>query len=322
MSAILRSPWAALLTRRAVQVLALLLIIGSLCFFMVLALPGDMAMRIAASRYGYDLVGNAAASAVSAELGLGQPLHTGWLVWLGDLLRLDLGASLVSGESVWQELGHHLGASIDLAVTTVVLAMLMGLPLGIAAARRPGGICDRLTLLFAVLLRATPAFLLGIVLMLVFAVHLGWLPAAHDAHGGGIWLPALTLALGLGAGLARVTRSAVREALASDAHEFARTKGLSDSQALWLHALRLAVVPVLAYLGVHLVLLVEGTVVVESLFAWPGIGHALVHAVFARDVPVIQGAALCMGFLFIIFNLMLDALLMWLDPRQRLGGQS
>lgn len=322
MSAPARSVWRTLLLRRCLQIVALLLVIGSACFLMMRALPGDMAMRIAASRYGYDIVGNAAASAVSQELGLHRPLLLAWLDWLGNIARLDLGDSLVSGEPVWHELAHHLSASLDLAVTTLLIAALIGLPLGIAAALRPGGIADRLTLLFAVVLRATPAFLLGILLMLMLAVYWGVLPAAHDDQGSTIWLPALTLALGLAAGLARVSRSAVREALRSPACEFARTKGLSDFQALTRHALRLAALPILAYLGVHLVLLVEGTVVVESLFAWPGIGHVLVHAVFARDVPVIQGAALGMGCLFIVFNLLLDALMLVIDPRQRKPGAS
>jgi len=316
------SIWRQVLLRRAFQIAALLLVIGSVCFLMARALPGDMAMRIAASRYGYDFVGSAAANAVAQELSLQRPPLQAWLSWFGDIARLDLGNSLVSGEPVWNEMGHHLGASIDLAITTLALAMLIGLPLGIAAGLRPGGLADRFALAFAVFLRATPAFLLGIMLMLLLAVHWGVLPAAHDDQGATIWLPALTLALGLAAGLARVTRSAVSEALRSPACEFSRSKGLSDFQTLIHHALRLAALPILAYLGVHLVLLVEGTVVVESLFAWPGVGHALVHAVFARDVPVIQGTALCMGFIFIIFNLLLDALMLAIDPRQRKPGAS
>lgn len=314
--------WRGMLLRRALQIVALLLIIGSVSFLMVRSLPGDMAMRIAASRYGYDFVGQAAAGAVGQELQLQRPLWQAWLGWFSDILRLDLGESLVSGEPVWHEIAHHLGASIDLAVVTLLLAMLIGLPLGIAAACRPGGFADRFMLLFAVTLRAMPAFLLGILLMLLLAVHWGVLPAAHDDQGGTLWLPALTLALGLAAGLARISCSALREALASPACEFARSKGLTDLQVLIRHALRLAALPVLAYLGVHLVLLVEGTVVVESLFAWPGVGHALVHAVFARDVPVIQGAALSMGVMFILFNLLLDMLMLTIDPRQRKPGAS
>ncbi|KQM71169.1 ABC transporter permease [Xylophilus sp. Leaf220] len=314
----LRSPWAALLARRSVQVVALALLIGTLCFFMARALPGDVAMRIAASRYGYDLVGNAAAAAVRAELGLDRPLWQALADWWATLARLDLGRSLVSGDPVWHEVRAQLGATLDLAVAALLLAMAIGLPLGAWAGLHAGGRIDRATLALAVLLRAMPPFLLAVLLMLLVAVRIGALPVAGDDHAGSLLLPALTLALGLAAGLARVFRQALRDAVQSPAYEFARTKGLDDTQALLRRALRSAAVPVVAYLGVHAVFLVEGAVVVESLFAWPGIGHALVHAIFGRDVPMIQGTALCMGLLFVVFNLLVDAACLALDPRRRL----
>jgi peptide/nickel transport system permease protein len=171
----------------------------------------------------------------------------------------------------------------------------------------------------AAALRATPPFLLAVLLMMVASVWLGALPAAGE-HDGGLLLPAATLGLGLAAGLARVVRAAVRAALASPSHEFLRTCGLTDAQALRHHVLRHAAVPVLAWLGVQTVFLVEGAVVVETLFAWPGIGHALVHAVFGRDVPMIQGTALCMGLLFVVFNFAIDSACLWADPRRRAGA--
>ncbi|WP_119153237.1 ABC transporter permease [Caldimonas tepidiphila] len=310
------SAWGGLLARRAVQALALALFVGTVCFFMARALPGDLATRIAAGRYGYDLVSNAAADAVRAELGLDRPLGLALLQWWGEIARGDLGTSLVTGVPVWQEVAHQLGHTIDLALASVGLAALIGLPLGIRAGLRPGGGCDRLTLALAVLLRAMPPFLLALLLMLLVAVQLGMLPVAGDAHDGGLLLPALTLALPLAAGLARVARHAMREAVQSPSHEFARTKGLSDWQALLRHGLRHAALPVVAWLGVQTVFLAEGALVVETLFAWPGIGHALVHAVFGRDVPMIQGTALCMGLLFVAFNLGVDAACMALDPRR------
>lgn len=312
--------WRRVLLRRALQVLLLALLVGTACFFMTRWLPGDLATRIAAGRYGYDLVGNDAADAVRAELGLDQPAWLALLRWWGDLLRMDLGTSLVTGQSIWREVAHQLGATLDLAVTTLVIAAALGLPLGVGAGLRAGGWLDRLTLVLAVVLRATPPFLLSVLLMLAVAVQMGMLPVAGDDHGGSVLLPALTLALGLAAGLARVARGAVRAAVASPAFEFARTKGLGDGQALLRHGLRPAALPVVAYLGVQAVLLVEGAVVVETLFAWPGIGHALVHAVFGRDIPMIQGTALCMGLLFVVFNLLVDAACLLLDPRRRMEG--
>lgn len=314
------APWAGVVLRRAVQVVALALLVGTVCFFMARLLPGDMATRIAAGRYGYDLVNNAAADAVRAELGLNRPVWLALLQWWGEMARFDLGLSWVTGNPVWDEVAHQLGATISLSVAAVLLAAALGLPLGLWSGLHPGGWIDRLTLALAVTLRALPPFLLAVLLMSLVAVQTGVLPVAGDDHATSLLLPALTLGLGLAAGLARVARSAMQEVAASPAYEFARTKGLSDRQALVRHGLRQASVPIVAYLGVHAVFLVEGAVVVETLFAWPGIGHALVHAVFGRDVPMIQGAALCMGLLFVIFNLLVDMACLALDPRQRMGG--
>jgi peptide/nickel transport system permease protein len=322
MTSSFRSSWPALLLRRAFQVLAVGLIVGTLSFLMARALPGDMATRIAASRYGYDLVSNAAADAVRAELGLDRPAGVALLHWWLDLAQLRLGTSLVSGETVWSEVAHELGATLQLAGAATLIAAMVGLPLGVLCALRPGGWTDRAVLAASAVLRALPPFLLALLLMLAFALHLGVLPVAGDDAHGSLLLPAATLGLGLAAGLARVTRSALLEARALPSYEFARTKGLGRVRVLLRHGLRAAAVPVLAYLGVQTVFLMEGAVVVESLFAWPGIGHALVHAVFGRDVPMIQGTALCMGLLFVAFNLAVDAACLLIDPRTRVRSEA
>ena len=314
--------WTAMLLRRGLQIVALALLVGTLCFFMARLLPGDLATRIAAGRYGYDLVNNAAADAVRAELGLDRPLWSGLLHWWGDIARLDLGRSVVSGDTVWAEIAHQLGATLELSAGALAVALAVGLPLGVWSGLHAGGWIDRVTLGLAVVLRAMPPFLLAVLLMVLVAVRLGFVPVAGDDGHGSLVLPALTLGLGLAAGLARVARAAVRDAAGSPSCEFARIKGLSDRQALLRHGLRQAAVPVIAYLGVHAVFLVEGAVVVETLFAWPGIGHALVHAVFGRDVPMIQGTALCMGLLFVLFNLLVDAACLALDPRRRTGASA
>lgn len=311
-----------LLARRLLQLLVLSLTVGVLSFLMMRALPGDMAMRVAAGRYGYDLVGAAAAAEVRAELGLDRPLWVALASWCGELMRLRLGDSLVSGEPVWAELREHLWATLRLSGAALMLGLLIGLPLGLTSALRPDGLLDRTLTVLAAALRATPPFMIALGLILLAAVKLGMLPAAGDHEAGAWLLPALSLALPLAAGLARVTTVALREALALPSHEFARLKGLSDMQALRLHALRHTAAPLLTYLGMQAVLLAEGAVVVETLFAWPGVGHALVHGVFGRDLPMIQGAALLMGALFIGFNLLVDGLSLWVDPRMRKGGRS
>ena len=310
-------PLARVLLHRLWQALVVALLVGTATWFLMRLLPGDMAWRIAASRYGYDLVNAAAAEAVRAELGLDRPAWQALLAWWADLARLNLGHSLVSGEPVLQALVHELGATLQLSVAALVLSALLGVPLGVLAGRRPGSALDRATLAGAVLLRALPPFVLGLLLIIVFAVQMAALPAAGHGEHGNLVLPTLTLALPLAALSCRVARDAMVAVGGSAYFAFARTKGLGERQALLRHALRNIGVPVVAYLGVQMVMLVEGVVVVETLFAWPGIGHALVHAIFGRDVPMIQGTALAMGLLFVVFNALVDLACQAIDPRRR-----
>ena len=164
-------------------------------------------------------------------------------------------------------------------------------------------------------MRALPPFLLGLVLMVLLSVELGWVSAAGHGEGHNLWLPALTLGLGLSGVLARVVRESVLGVVQSDYYRFALTKGLSPVRVFWRHGLRNIGVSVIAYTGVQLVLLIEGVVVVESLFAWPGIGHALVHAIFWRDVPMVQGTVLVLAALFVLLNTLTDLLCLAIDPR-------
>ena len=306
-----------MLGRRLLQALLVALLVGTLCFFMTRMLPGDMAYRIAAGRYGYDMVTSAAADAVRHELGLDRPLLTALAEWWGRLLHADLGLSQVTGRPVLREIAEQLAPTLKLSLLALGMSVLIGPTLGVLAGLHPGGWLDRATLALSVLLRALPSFLLGLVLVLIFSVQMGALPAAgHDDHGS-IMLPALTLALGLAAVSSRVARDAMAAVRSAPYFAFALTKGLSLQQALLRHGLRNVAAPVVAYLGVQLVYLIEGVVLVETIFAWPGIGHALVHAIFGRDVPMIQGAALILGLLFVIFNSLIDVACALIDPRRR-----
>lgn len=315
MGALIRTPLARLLLARAGQGFLVAVMVGVLTFVLVRSLPGDMAYRIAAGRYGFDWVSTTAAETVRQELGLDQPALLALLSWLWDLIRLDLGQSLVTGRTVAEELGHQFGHSVLLAVSAACLSLLIGPPLGVLAGLRPGGLIDRVLLGVAVLMRSVPPFAVGVVLILLLSAQTRLLPAAGAGSAAHTVLPALTLALCLAAVSARVTRDSVAAVTASAFYTFGQTKGLGRNWVLLRHGLRNAGVPVLTYFGVQLVGLVEGMVVVETLFAWPGIGHALVHAVVARDVPMIQGAALAMGLFVVALNTVIDVLCWWLDPR-------
>ncbi|MBB4005361.1 MAG: ABC transporter permease [Aurantimonas endophytica] len=306
-----------LLGNRLLQAGFVALTVGALTFVLMRLLPGDMAYRIAAGRYGYDMVSAEAAASVRAELGLDQ---SGWFAfgrWIWDILTLDLGRSLVSGERVVDELAHQLGASVTLALCAVALSLVIGPPLGMLAGRKAGSVLDRLLLVAAVTVRALPPFVIGLLLILVFALSLGLLPAAGHSDAIHLVLPSVTLALGLAAVSSRVARDATAEVVAAPFYAFARLKGLPERELFPRHGLRNVSVPVVTYLGVQLVMLIEGVVVVETLFAWPGIGHALVHAIVQRDLPMVQGTALCMGLMFVVLNAVVDIVNAQLDPRAR-----
>lgn len=302
-------------TSRLIQLLLVIWSVGTLTFILMRSLPGDMAYRIAASRYGYDQVTASSANQVRAELGLDLPWYEQYVAWFGDLLRLDLGNSLVSGESVWHELAHQFGHTLSLAFVALIISLIVAPPIGVFAALRPDGVFDRFTLFIATILRSAPAFITGVLLITIFAVQLKWLPAIGYGKPIHYILPALTLALGLSAVSIRVSRNAAVTVLDSAFYEFAKLKGLSSWQAFRRHGVRNIAIPIVAYHGVQLIYLIEGVVIVESLFAWPGIGHALVHAIIARDIPMIQGSALVMGGLFVMLNAILDVINRYIDPR-------
>ena len=195
------------------------------------------------------------------------------------------------------------------------LALVVAVPIGTYAGLHPGGLFDRIASGGALVLRATPTFLIAVLLILLVAVELGLAPASGHGHGSHFILPALTLGLALASVLSRVVRNAVVDAVSSEAFRFARQKGLPLFVALRRHALRNAAVPVITYLGVQTALLVEGVVVVESVFSWPGIGHALTHAIFERDVPMLQGTALVLGLGFVLLSFLVDLTCRFIDPR-------
>ena len=305
------------LAQRALQALVVAVIVGIVSFAMMQALPGDAAYRIAAGRYGYDMMDAAAAEAVRVELGLDQHWAIQLLDWLSALARFDLGNSLVYGGPVAEKIVTQLGYSLLLAAGAVITSLMIALPVGILAGLRPGGLIDRGSLAISIFLRAVPAFALGIVLVLVCAVQLRLLPVAGFRGFSHLILPSLTLGLGLAAVSNRVVRDAVTTAMAAEWRLFARTKGLSARLTLFRHVLRNASLPVVTYVGVQMAYLIEGVVIVETVFAWPGIGHALVHAIFARDIAMVQGTALTLGLIYVALNLVIDIACRGIDPRMR-----
>lgn len=310
-----------ILYQRLLQALLMAWSVGTLTFVLTRSLPGDMAYKIAAGRYGDDAVSSSAAKAVAEELGLHKSGLEQYLSWMADLATLDLGTSLVTGAPIICELQNQLSYTLVLAGLSIIVSALIAFPLGIysgvKSANNPHSTFDHSVLAFSTFLRSQPVFCLGLILIFIFALELNWLPVAGSSGFVYTILPVITLGLSLAAISNRVIRNSTVSALHSGYFHFAKIKGLSPFHAFRRHALPNIVVPAFAFMGVQLIGLIEGVIMIESLFAWPGIGHGLSHAVFARDVPMLQGTALLMGFLFVSVNTLVDLSQYALDPRVR-----
>jgi len=303
-----------ILKKRFYQLILVAWGVGTLTFILMRSLPGDMAYRIAASRYGQDNVNSLAAELVRQELNLDQDWFSSYFHWLLNLIQFDLGNSLVSGLPVIETVQHQLGHSLLLAGSGIALSLLVALPLGTWSAVK-GGLINSILVWVSTVTRAMPVFILGLLLILLLSIHWQLLPVAGFSTWQHLVLPSITLAISLAAISNRVVHNSVGKVLRSSFYQFSRVKGLSETQTFIHHGVRNMAVPIVAFVGIQLVSVIEGIVMIESLFSWPGIGHGLAHAIFARDIPVIQGCALMMGILFVLLNSIIDLMCYWIDPR-------
>jgi peptide/nickel transport system permease protein len=258
--------------------------------------------------------------ALRAKLGLDKPLYHQYWLFIKDLAQGDLGTSIEGHRPVRQMLVERLPATFSLAVAAMVVALAMGIPLGVLSAVYRDSFIDRVAKIVAFLGQSTPSFWLAIMLILFFGVFLYQheLPSLPVSGRGGpttYILPALTLGWYVVAGLVRLTRSSMLDVLDSDYVTMARAKGLAEKVVIWKHALRNGLIPVVTYLGLIFGGFMNGSVVVEQVFAWPGVGRMALTAVSGRDFPVIQGVVIIVGVFFILINLMVDLLYPFIDPR-------
>lgn len=304
-----------ILFSKIVQIFSLAVFINTICFLLMHALPGDKALKIAAGRYGPDAVTNEIAQSVALELGLNRPLYEQYFDSLTRLFQFDLGYSLVTGQKIIHELQTQFGYSLYLALLAFVISLLIAFPLGIYSGNKSNSIVDKVSLVFSIIFKAIPPFVLAIMLITIFSIELNLLPPAGFEDWTYLILPALTLAFGLSAVSSRMIRESMKEVKNSSYFAYAKYKGLSNSILIKRHGLKNTLIPVIAFLALQSIYLIEGVVVVEAIFAFPGIGHALVHAVLSRDIPMIQGTVLVMGLFFIFINFITDSLSKYLDPR-------
>jgi ABC-type dipeptide/oligopeptide/nickel transport system permease component len=254
---------------------------------------------------------------LKAQLGLDQPLHVQFGQYVLNLFKGDFGVSIHTQTPITQLLAQAYPATLLLAVTALSIGLLIGIPLGIWSALKAGHWQDVMVTMLSIRLAAMPAFWLGPVLMLVFAVWLGWLPVSGMGSPAAIILPALTLGLGLSAILTRMTRTSLLEVLNEDYIRTARAKGLSERQVLLRHALRAALLPMVTIVGLQMGSLLAGAVITETIFSWNGIGRLLVDSIEKRDYPVTQACVLVVALSYVLINQLTDVAYHWLDPRTR-----
>jgi peptide/nickel transport system permease protein len=295
----------------------------SVIIFLVLHLaPGDPAEIMLGSQ-----ATQADLERLRAELGLTQPLYVQYVHWVGLVARGDLGRSIWMKRPVLNEVLGRFKATLVLTGAALVLSTAAGLALGIASAIRPNSLLDRLSAVASLFGASMPVFWLGIVLMVVFALWLGWLPASgmFAPYGGGdlrdllvhLALPAVTLAAASVTIIARLTRSTMLETLGQDYIRTARAKGVVERAVVLRHGLKNALIPIVTVVGVQAGYLLGGAVLTETVFAWPGVGTLMVQGILARDFPLVQGCVLVVALSFVLINLAVDLLYAWLDPRIR-----
>lgn len=308
--------------QRLLYLVPVLLAVSLLTFLIASLLPGDLAYTILGDQATPEKV-----AALRHDMGLDQPIWWRYLSWLGNVLQGDFGRSFRTGQTVLQAVAERLPVSLELMLLAQLGALAIGIPLAIACAVRSGSAFDRFMTGTAFSMLSVPAFLSAILLIYLFAVELRWLPATgyipfHEDPVGNLrcfLLPALTLALGEWPVLMRVLRSDMIATLQEDYIAMARAKGLKPSRILLVHALKPSSLTLVTVTGINIGRLIGGTVIVESIFALPGIGRLLLSAIFTRDLIILQGVVLIVALGYVMINFIVDLLYAVLDPRIRHG---
>ena len=313
-----------IIKRLLIAVLQLFLV-GTAVFALLHLLPGDPVLIVLGSEQ--NTPDPEVVEAVREKLGLNQPLHVQYIDWVTGVIQGDFGNSLADDSSVADKIASRLPRTMQLVTAGIILAGLIGLPLGILAALSWNTIWDRLLSLFGAAGISLPVYVVGMLLVLVFSVELHWLPVAgYTAPSEDLYefferltLPAIALALSPAAIITRMTRSSMLEVRNQDYIRTARSKGLLERVVVVRHMLRNALIPIVTVVGLQMGTLIGGTVLVEYIFNWPGLSTLLVTAIGRRDYPIVQGVVLVSASLFILINLVVDILYGILDPRIRVS---
>lgn len=296
--------------------LIILLCVSAITFSLMHLVPGDPAQIIAEKKYGEEVT-TATVELVRKEMGLDRPIFIQYFSWLRGIFQGDFGESFRTGLPVWDEIMNRLPATAELALAAILVSLIIAIPVGVISAVKQYSLLDNASMIGAMVGVSMPNFWLGLLLILFFSVHLEWLPVFGRGELKHLILPALTLGTGMAAITTRLTRSSILEVLKQDYVRTARAKGLTETVVINSHVLKNSLIPVVTVVGLQFGALLEGAVVVEVIFAWPGIGRLLYDSIFARDYPVIQGCVFIIAMIYVTVNLLVDISYAWLDPRIR-----
>ncbi|SEO51006.1 peptide/nickel transport system permease protein [Halorientalis persicus] len=309
------------LSKRLLTMGVVLFAVSLLTYGLIFVTPGDPARTILTQQMGGQSPSQAAVEQFRVANGLDDPFPVQYARWMGDVLRGDLGQSYYSDQAVSAMIAQRLPNTIALAVASMLVAIVIAIPAGIASAVEPGSRTDYAAQLGALVGISMPNFWLGYLLIIVCSLWLDLFPVAGAEGPEYLVLPALTLGSGMAAVIARLVRTAMLDVLDDAYIRTARSKGLRERIVVYKHALRNALVPVVTIVGLQLSYVLNGAVVVEVVFQRPGLGTLLVDAIFARDYPVVQGVTLLIGVVFVVTNFVVDLTYSRLDPRIELEGE-
>jgi len=302
------------LLRRAAQALFVIFGVACVTFFVLRLVPGDPARLMVPPGSSEQVV-----QAIRIRLGTNLPLLEQFWVYMSGLVQGDLGISFRYERPVLELVLTFFPATLALGGVAMLFSILVAVPLGIAAAAKPGGLTDRLVLVLAMAGQSLPNFWIGVMLVLFFSIQLQWLPAIGNDNAVSYILPVLTLSAVLIATLVRTVRQAMLEALAEDYVRTARAKGVPWRRILFVHALKNAAIPLVTVIGLQIGFVLGGAFVVELIFNWPGVGLLALQAIATRDFPVVQGVVMLVAVVFVVANLLVDIAYAYLNPRVRLG---
>lgn len=305
---------AKFILKRIITLIPILFVVSILIFLMVHIMPGDPARIIAG-----ESASDADIENVRKAHGFDKPLYQQYGMYLKNVLTGDLGTSIRTGRSVNSEISSRLPNTIKLATAAIIIAIAVGIPIGVISATKRYSIFDNASMFAALFGLSIPPFYLGLMLMLIFCVQLNWLPLNTDSGLLSLILPAVTLSARSLATIARMTRSSMLEVMGQDYIQTARAQGFSEKQVIFKHALKNSMNTIVTVAGLQFGYLLGGAVITEKVFAWPGLGELVVTAIRARDFPVVQSTILIIAASFVLVNLMVDILYVIINPRIKLN---